>query len=95
MSKRKSNNDLDIESKGYDFPKTKIPTHLEPVEQPEKKVVGATVFDWIKNKFDILFNFVGDAKKTIDKYVSVVPQVKTIAFLLLAAMVVYLITKLI
>lgn len=81
----------DVPTKGHDFPKNEIPTELEPKGKESRDKEGATVFDWIKNKFDILFNIVGNAKKTIDKYLAVVPDIKLIMYLGIALAVLVLI----
>lgn len=82
--------DIHIKHKGVEFPKPKIPKRLKYTEELKHKEEGATVFDWIKNKFDILFSFIGSAKKTIDKYISVVPDVKIIVIVIFGIILLYI-----
>jgi len=66
----------EIKTKGYDFPKTKIPKELKPVKGSEKVKEGATVFDYIKDKFAKLFGWIGEAKRTISDIIQLVPSIK-------------------
>jgi len=87
--------DINIKHKGYDFPKKDIPDKLDSVKTSPKSEEGAGLFDYVKHFSTKIFGVVKDVYDTTKNLLTLVPDIKTIGFTLLAILAIVLIIMII
>ena len=84
MERNKELRKEEIKTKGYDFPKYKPPSKLQP--RKDEKEIKITL-SWIEKAIygiKRFFGFFGEAAKTIKNGITLIPQIKTTLWLALA-----------
>lgn len=89
MTAKKSNRkEVKIKSKGYDFPKIKIPKRLKKTEEQKRDKEGASIFDYIKHYATKVFDTVKNTVQTVKDVALAIPKIKSAAIWLIILIVV-------